>query len=240
LAIIEHKFTVGLQNVGNYNRLTDKSILGFFEEVAGLHSDKIGYGIRNIEKTHLSWVLLNWKLQIIERPKYGDVIICKTWSRHSEKFYSYRDFEMYSTDGKLLAIATSKWSLIDTNKGLTKITDELISKYEPENKSVFNELEIPKLKEPDSFSMTTTYTVPRYVIDINEHMHNLYYLDVAYEALPYELYKNCNFNNIEIMYKRSAKLGNTLNCYYSKVEDTHFVTIKSFDNKTLHSIIKLN
>lgn len=240
MAIVEHEFTIGLRDVGFSKELTNKAMLGFFEDIGGLHSDMVGYGLANIENTNLSWVLLNWKLKITKRPKYGEIVTIKTWSRNPQKFYSYRDFEMYDNKGNILAVASSKWSLINLNKGLIKLNDEIIEKYDSEDFSVFDELDLPKMKSPDSFSNTYLYTVPRCVIDINEHMHNLYYLDIAYETLPYEIYKNANFNNAEIMYKRSARLGDVLKCFYSNVNNEHFVTIKSFDEKNLHCIIKLS
>lgn len=240
MAIFERKFTVGLRDVGYSNVLTNKGFLGFFEDIAGLYSDMVGYGLLDIERTKLSWVLLNWKLEIIKRPEYGDTVNVKTWSRNPQKFYSYRDFEMYDSMGNIVARATSKWCLININTGLTKLDDELIARYESESISTFEELDITKIKQPTSFISTYTYTVPRYSIDINEHMHNLYYLDVAYETLPYDIYKNCTFNNLEVMYKKSSRLGDSLKCFYSKVRDEHFVTIKSSDEKDLHCIIKLS
>lgn len=76
-------------------------------------------------------------------------------------------------------------------------------------------------------------------IDINKHVHNLYYLDYANEALPEEIYKDARFDNIEIMYKKQIKLGDEINCYYSKEEDKNIITIKSKDDKILHAIVEL-
>ena len=37
-------------------------------------------------------------------------------------------------------------------------------------------------------------------------MHNLYYLDLAYEALPEDIYNNKRpFNNVKIVYKKEIK-----------------------------------
>lgn len=239
MAFFESDFYIRMRDVDKNNKITNKAILGFFEDIAGLHSDSVGFGLKNIEETQLSWILLHWKMKVIERANYGDTIHIKTWSRYSTKVYSYRDFEMYDSSGKLLAIATSKWALIHVNGGITKIENDMVQKYNPEAKSVFDELEVQKLKQPESYSYSCDYTVLRSDIDVNNHMHNLYYLDVAYEALPIDVYNNCTFNYIEIMYKTGAKLGDTLKCLYSKVGNEHFVTIKSLDEKVLYTIIKL-
>ncbi|MFR2534593.1 MAG: acyl-[acyl-carrier-protein] thioesterase [Clostridia bacterium] len=239
MAFYEHTFQIGLRDVGISNEITNKAILGYFEDIGGLHSDEVGYGLKNIEQTHLTWILLHWKMQVLKRVKYGEKIMIKTWSRYSQKFYSYRDYEMYNESGELVVIATSKWALIHIDKGLTKIDEELINQYKPDSKSVFHTLEVEKIKEPSTFSNRYACTVLRSYIDVNHHMHNLCYLDLAYEALPEAVYLHTNFSYVEIMYKKEAKLGDELICLYEQIENTHYITIKSKDEKQLHAIVKL-
>ena len=76
-------------------------------------------------------------------------------------------------------------------------------------------------------------------IDINKHMHNICYLDLAYEALPKDIYENTSFDNIEIMYKTGALLGEKVKCFYSDIDGEHIVTIKSEDETKLHAIVTL-
>ena len=89
--------------------------------------------------------------------------------------------------------------------------------------------------------MTTnfTYKVNRFDIDINKHMHNLNYINLAYEALPEEVYENEEFNVVRISYKKEVKLGDILICKYKKENQKHVIVIKSEDEKTLHAIIEL-
>lgn len=205
-----------------------------------MQSNEVGYGLNDIERTGFTWILLNWKVRVLKRPVYGEEILVKTWARKSEKFYTYRDYQVFDNSNNLLAIATTKWVLLNAKTmGIEKISDELISKYSPENVAVFdNEPEINKIVDPKEYTSCLTYKIQRKDIDINNHMHNVYYLDLAYEALPDEVYKNCRFNNFEIMYKKEIKLGDTVKCFYSNIDDTHYITIKSEDEKVLHSIVK--
>lgn len=239
MAFFEQEFKISLRDVGISNEITNKAILGYFEDIGGFHSDTVGFGLKQIEQTHLTWVLLHWKIQILKRPQYGDVIKIRTWSRASFKFHCYRDFEMYDENGNLLVIATSKWALVHIEKGLQKLTDDIITPYKSESKSVFPLLEVEKLKEPVSYSSTYACRVLRSNIDVNRHMHNLCYLDLAYETLPIDIYQSTDFSCIEIMYKKEAKLGDSLLCLYEKVGNTYYITIKSEDEKQLHAIVKL-
>ena len=40
--------------------------------MGGEHSNKVGYGALDIDKTGLSWILLDWKVQVIKRPIYSE------------------------------------------------------------------------------------------------------------------------------------------------------------------------
>ena len=82
-------------------------------------------------------------------------------------------------------------------------------------------------------------------------MHNLYYLNLAYEALPEEEYQKRPFDNVRIMYKKEMKLGETVVCKYAKeVEkeesenegkeiEKNIIAIESLDGTIIHAIIEI-
>lgn len=235
-----YKYRIELDDVKTSNQISNKAILKVLENAGGMHSDSVGQGLNHINETGTSWVLLAWKVKIIKRPTYNTEITINTWSRNSNRFYSYRDYEIYDENNELCIIATSKWTLINIKDGsLAEITPRIIEVYQDEENSVFEEKTIAKLREPESFENQIKYKTLRRDIDINNHVHNLYYLDFAYEALPEEIYRSEECNNIEIMYKKQIKLGEQISCLYTKQENQHIVTIKSEDEKNLHAIVKL-
>lgn len=241
VAFLEHTFEVGLRDTGRSNHLSNKAFLAYMEDIGGIHSEIAGYGMNEIQNTHLSWILLSWKVKIFKRPFYGETIKVKTWARGIEKFYTYRDFEIYNQSNELVAIATSKWVLLHTLTGkLMHITEEILSKYTPETKTVFPDNHFGKLKEPSTYLNSNSFTILRSQIDINNHMHNLYYLDLAYEVLPEDIYQNAELNHIEIMYKKEITLHDTVTCHYSYENEKHVITIKSKDDTILHAIIQLS
>ena len=241
MAIIEEKNIVKVKYIGNSGKISNKGILSFLETIACQHSDLAGYGYNDIPKTHLSWVLLHWKVEILQRVCYGEMVTVKTWARSANKFFTLRDFEMYDEQGTLLCRASSKWSLINTEtSGIARVTDEILEKYHKEEKSVFCEEDIAKLGEPKLPAIPAfSFFVLRRDIDFNHHMHNTYYLDYAYEALPEEIYEQDEMTHFEIMYKTGAKLGDMVDCYYTTQDDAHFVVMKNHENGRLSAMIKL-
>ena len=240
--IYKEKFKIGLKDVEKGKEVGNKAILEYLEDIAAYHSDRVGYGINTSDVTHLNWLLLDWKVKVLKRPEYGQVLEINTWSRAIVKCYAYRDFEVYDEKGNLCVIASSKWLLVNSELGkIAKIEKEMADKYESETeKSVFLEKEIEKIKLPNSYKSSIIYQIKRKDIDVIGHMHNLYYLDLAYEALPEEIYQHESFDEIRIMYKKEIKLGDTVVCQYACEENKHMVVIQSEDGKILHAVIELS
>jgi medium-chain acyl-[acyl-carrier-protein] hydrolase len=240
--IFKEQFKVQLKDIGKDNYLKNIGILEIFENIATHHSDIAGYGPNDIEKVGVSWVLMDWKLKVIKRPKYGQVLNVNTWARtiggQLKKTYTYRDFEMYDEQGQLCVIGTSKWVLVNIDTGkITKIEDDIMLKYNLEDKNVFNEDELDKIKVPETYSNEISYKVNRKDIDINGHMHNLYYLDLAYEALPAEVYENRPFDNVRIQYKNEIKYGEIVKCRYTFEENQHIISISDENIEKIHAVI---
>lgn len=241
--IFKENFKIQLKDIGKGNFVKNKGILEILENIATHHSDMVGYGPNDIETTGITWILLDWKLQVLKRPKYGQILSVNTWGRtingEIKKVYTYRDFEIYDEGNNLCAIATSKWAIVNINTGrLMKIDDEVIKKYKIEDKNVFKYNELDRIKAPETFSNEITYKVSRRDIDLNGHMHNLYYLDLAYEVLPEEIYEKRPFDNVRIQYKKEVKIGDILKCKYTFEDDKHIINICSEDK--IHAIITLN
>lgn len=237
---VEHNVFIGLRDVAIDNKVTNTALLSYFEDAGGIHSNLVGYGLNDIPIVKRSWVLLGWKIKIFKRPRYGDKILIKTWSRGIDKLYAYRDFQILDENRQVMGIATSKWVLIDTEKSkITKIDEEIEEAYTVEDIKVFEKIDLDKLIEPESYIDSTIFTVNRSLIDVNNHLHNIYFMDIANEVLPMDVYKNAEFNDIRIMCKREIKLGDTVKVFYNVEDGEHTIVIKSEDEKWLHGIIKM-
>lgn len=234
--IFKEEFKIQSKDIGKGNCIKNRGILEILENIATHHSDMVGYGPNDIEKNGITWILLDWKLNVIKRPKYGQLLNVNTWGRtvdgEIKKTYTYRDFEIYDEENNLCAIATSKWVLINIETGkLIKIDKEVIEKYEIEDKNVFNTAELDKINILENFSNEIEYKVSRRDIDLNGHMHNLYYLDLAYETLPEEVYEKRPFDDVRIQYKREVKIGENIKCKYTFENERNIIAICNEENR---------
>lgn len=236
----EQKVKTGISDVGKNGRITNKAILSILENVGAYQSDEAGHGALDMDKTGFSWIILDWKLKVTKRPMYGEELTVKTWGRNNKKVHTYRDFEVYNENNELCVIATTKMALINIDtKKFIKLDEQIMEKYRMDEKSVFVETELDKIKIPEKYSRKIDYEITRKYIDYNGHMHNTYYLDLVYETLPDEAYENRPYNNLRINYKNEIKLGDNVSCNYAYQDKKHIIVIKNDSKNIINSVIEL-
>lgn len=161
---------------------------------------------------------------------------------------AYRDFELRDENGMLFAIGTSRWLYMNLTRRRPIILDGKMNEIygTEEGKMVFDE-ELCKI-DIESFNQDNKnvskiiekpYKVERRDMDINGHMHNVSYLEAAYEVLPEELYKNMEYSNIRIEYKKEIMANDVVAIKCIVNNDNSCIIIMQSENK-LHAVIELS
>lgn len=203
-----------------------ETILKILENSGNRHSDKAGDYILQSSNNGFAWILTDWFVQIDFYPKYGDKIHAITWSQGiTSLFGTSRDFELYCND-ELCAKGTTRWVYFNMNTNRPqKISDDLLEKYGPEKKSVFEDSKLPKIEIPQVFDTEISIKPRRNDIDFNHHVHNLVYVDYGMEALDEETYLNHDFKSIRITYKSAVVAGESLKVKCALVDKKHVICI---------------
>lgn len=237
--IFKETFKADVREVNFNQRVNNKFILKCLENISSSHSESVGAGIHDLLSEGKTWIVLDWQIKLENRPTYNDTIEIHTWSRGTNKIYSYRDFEIYS-GGSLCGIATSKWLIFDINsKKIAKPDNEFVSKYKPEtDKLVFGVPEPYRMKRLDEYDGEYQFPLRKTDIDINGHMHNLNYIDIAYEAFDKDVFKN-EPNNIRISYKKDIKYGDKISCQYKAEDGKYHFSVVDTDTKNIHANIEM-
>lgn len=238
--IFTNTYTIGMEDIGHNNEATNKAILSCLEDIACLHSATAGYGVTDIDTKKRAWLLLDWRLEVIRRPLYNEVITVETWSRGFDRISAFRDFHILDENGIIIAKASSRWLLTDTEKRRpVRLNSDITEPYMSEEKHAFSEekawdtYDISTIKE----KMCMEYRVMRRDIDINKHMHNITYLEIAMEALPDNVYGDVIFNSVRIQYKKEIRPKENIKLYYIGKDKIHTV-ILSVDDK-INAVVEL-
>ena len=234
---IDHDFYIGFRDMDFQNKLKLKSMFSYLEDIAGMHSNMAGYGVYDIPRIHKSWVLINWKLEIIKKPSYADTIKIKTWSRDMDKLFAYRDFLIYNMEGEVIAKASSKWVFINIDDlSICKLEEKMRDDYEIEEEKVFED-DFARLKDIGNYKASCDIEITKEMIDVNGHVHNLEYIDFASRVVPTEVMQSAS--KVEVLYKKEIKETDQVKCHYAIENDAHYAILKSADDKVLHAIIQL-
>lgn len=221
--------------------LGNRAILEYLENIAGRHADSLKDGALDMGENRTAWILLDWKVEVLHRPSYGEELTVETWSHGFERCYGNRYYTITDSTGRICVEAIAKWVLMNTDKwSIARIDPETAARYQSEpERGLSIDTALGKLKAPESCELETLYTVQRRDIDPFGHVHNTYYLDFAYEALPEEVYQKRLFDRIRITYKKEIRLGETVRLCYSHSGDIHTVAITSEDGAVTHAIVSL-
>ena len=231
----ERNFTINCTDINRFNKIKPQALVNYLQQVAAAHSDSVGNGLYQLNEADGIWFLLSWKIKIIDSLKWNENITVKTWSRKVDKFYAYRDYEVYK-DEKIAAIASSRWCLLDIKSGsFKKPTEELMKIYNSSDVMVFDE-EIGKIKEPEEMELKYTYTILERDIDVNSHVNNSYYIDFAMGALE----NTVEVSELEVMYKKECRVGEIIDIYLTKAaENENIITIKNRENGQISTLIRI-
>ena len=255
--IVEQRFFIGMQDVGNIgaaaNKVTNKALVEMLSNTATVHAIKVGQSAMQRKEDGMIWMVINWKLQVIKRPAACETVICRTWAQRYNRLKAIRDFEIVSEAGELLALATSDWVAVGPDRhSFVKLDENSMGGYgcEPEHEALPGTV-FTKVREKDfEIQNAAAFTVTRSMIDANHHMHNTAYLDLANEVLPEDLEEAC-FDHVEINYRKEALLHDTLRVEYGlkalagsapgeeEGSPKRCIFVKNEDGSVLHTTILL-
>lgn len=233
---------VAYSDIGPDQRLSHLGMLRILQEAACVASDVAGYGLKDISRTGVHWILAAWRLELKRRSAWRAELRVETWPRTMDGYVSERNFLIYDGE-ELAAEAASRWILVSAETGRpVRVTDAERAAYSPqmENRQVFGGAPLAHNGSTPADSPVTFQTlVGRRDIDTNHHVNNLHYLDYAIEALPEEVYRDLP-DTVEIVFRRQILLGTSIRCLYSRTEEgRHQVEIQSGsgDKVTHHAFV---
>lgn len=219
---------VRFSEVDHTRNITIPAIINYFQDCSIMQSEELGYGLSFLEKQKRGWILTGWHILIDRYPKAGEKITTSTWATSFKYFLGERNFCMRDENGDIIARANSLWLYMDMEKGQpAKPSDEEIDIYgkgEPLEMPEFTRrIEVPEdMKEVDRFP------VRKYHIDINEHVNNCQYVQMALE--------NCDekreVRSIRVEYKKSAVYKDVMIAKAAEDDTRTVVSLDAEDGST--------
>lgn len=187
------------------------SLLNFLQDIASENAEKHGFGYSFVSKNNLAWFLIKYRMEFDNYPVNVSELTLITEPRGYNKFFAYREFELFNADIRLGRIF-SVWTLVDINLRTPVLISSAIENHPvmiPYQKKS-DELSFSKLKTVENPELIKEFEVRYNDLDVNGHANNGNYIVWAFEPLTYEFKTNHKIKTLDMMYKKEAKFGEKL------------------------------
>ncbi len=182
------------------------------------HTEALGMGREKTLDRGLLWVVARQYAAISRMPRYDEHITVRSWPGETMHVLFPRYYEILGQNGETLVRASALWSLIDRETRKTVFPEE----YGVEIAGVETGREAPYLTKLAVLDMPNrfAFTVPYSYADLNGHMNNTRYFDIAEDHIPAGL---CGKTPREIRaeYSAEAGVGATLDIAWGEEDGTY-------------------
>lgn len=188
--------------------LKPSALLNFLQDLASDNAEILGFGYSTTYPKNLGWFLLKYRMEFFNYPKKIYDIEIKTEARGYNKFFAYRDFEIYSNN-EILARISSMWSLVNIeSKKLTIPGKDLDTPYMKIFEKREDDLNFDKIPEILHTDIEKEFEIRFDDIDVNKHVNNCNYIIWAFEPLGFDFRSHKRLKTLDIFYKKEIQYGN--------------------------------
>ena len=206
--IPEYKRTLRLkaEHVDCFRRLRLSVLMRLFQECCIAHTEELGMGREKTLDRGFLWVINSETIEITRLPEYDEEITLLCRPGETLHFFFPRQMTVLDREGNAVIRIGAIWSLIDTE------TRELIDPGEEgitisgENRPDDVRASV-SLRDAELPYVTERKTASYSQIDINGHMNNTNYMDMALDLIgPGELRK-LRFTTVKCLFRKEILPG---------------------------------
>ena len=170
------------RDVNLFRRLRLSQLFELLQEAATDHSELLGAGIRDIRAKNLMWVLARQYVEIVRMPSYGEELLIETWPGKTVHSMYPRYYRLLDASGESIVQSSAIWLLADLSERTLVPSSRSGYEYDYEKRGI----ELPLPSPPRSFftDKSQSFTVPFSYVDMNGHMNNTRYFDLADNLCP--------------------------------------------------------
>lgn len=232
MEIYKLPYTLRSRDVNMFRRLRPSQLFELMQEAATDHSEMLGTGIAEIRKKDLMWVLARQNVEIERMPVYGEEILIETWPVQTVHSLYPRYYRILDREGVPIIQSSSVWILADLHKRTLVSSSVSGFAFSFEKRG----LEIPLPSPPRSFftDQRVSFTVPFSYVDLNGHMNNARYFDLADNLSPAAL-AGRDPAKIAVEYSSELTLHGEYELLYGQSGNRFY--LKTGDDKPLFRIV---
>jgi len=207
--------------------LTIPGLLRSLQHCSLAHARKLKTSVWDMTEMALSWVLIRKELKIIRPLCMDERYTIITYPSGFEKFFAYRDYLVFDSDKKIVAGASSVWTMIDTTtRKLVKIPANILEIGVPDGLKFLPHPE-KKLGVSADDDTAHKYTVGPYDVDWNNHVSNIVLCKEILTAVKNSGTEDHEIAKVLFHFKNEVQLGDQLVIYGGAEEGGYLASIRN-------------
>ena len=226
--ILIKQFTPTASDIDLFGRLRLSALLQLMQNMATDHAEILNFGGTFMQERYGAfWLMARTSLSFSQPILHTDTLEVHTSHRGFTKGVTiFRDFDFY-VRGKQIGEATTSWVIVDINSRKIVKPAQITELVDSPKPSVLKTTVPEKIQLPTDLAFSIHRECMYSDTDINGHMNNTKYADIALDALHFEQFAGQYISEMQINYLKECFPGDTLTlCTATAAQasaDTHFV-----------------
>jgi len=204
-------FKIKASDVDKNSRIKLFELVNYMQELAWNHAASLGFSTHSLLAKNISWILNQQYFEFYNTPKHGDLIKIETWPAGMDKFFAYRNFNIFDSEDNLILRSYSKWLMLDIiARKMISIPDDIafsaLNFERNKDEHRFERIKIGKPIAESAFPVTVGWSD----LDVNGHINNAIYFKWLTDALNEETLNVKSLKKLKIIFKSEGILNESL------------------------------
>ncbi len=195
------------KDVDLHRRLRTSRLFELLQEASIAHTEQLGMGRDKTLDKGLLWIVGLQRAEIRRMPEYDEQILLKSWPGETMHLFFPRYYQMETAAGELLLRSSALWTLVDQETRKVVFPEKYGVVIPGERTG--EEIALPSSPRRLELTESLPFRVPYSYVDLNGHMNNTRYFDLAEDCVPGSR-EGRRLRLVQTEYVSEAKLGDEL------------------------------
>jgi len=213
-------------SANGYLKYTD--LCNLLQLTAAAHSELGGISFSDMQEFNQAWVLSRMRVEIIELPKWKDIVTVRTWINTLENSRSVRALELY-VNGKKMVGCVTFWAVFNTKIRRPEALALPYEHFELYPERIATKKSISKINFNNDSELIFEKSVALSDIDIVNHVNNVKYLEWCLDLVDVNLILNQKIESFEMNFLKELSLDDKVAIYENKTAESLVFNINKSD-----------
>lgn len=182
MSVYREELLLRSKDVDMFRRLRLSRLFELLQEASIRHTEQLGMGRDKTLDKGLLWVVTMQRCEIARMPVYDERVTLSSWPGETMHVFFPRYYRLADENDHTLVSASALWMLVDANTRKMVFPDEW--GVEIAGVPTGREIALPSGLRKLPCTHERDFTVPFSYVDLNGHMNNTRYFDLAEDTVP--------------------------------------------------------